>query len=575
MNIKHMIKSLGVAASGLLMVACADTDAQYTIAEVDAPVLTGVTPSTDTLLTAGSQTIVLSFDKNVFFASSNASLITLNGESVESALVYGSSNELTITANVPSAETITLLVPEGLVMGPQQTPVVGDITVVWEGREIKVSTGLANANANSEAQALFDLLYANYGSKMFSATMADVNWNTDGAEEVYALTGHYPAFACFDYIHTPYSGQNWINYDDLTPVTDWADKGGKVMLMWHWIVPTNPLCADEKTMPNDWSGYLQIVDDDALSILANAKSGDKIVVHYKDASGAQGSIKNSSWMGIDDATSNYDYFDIGSGNYATFGSCIDDGTTSYTLTLDDTSAEAVKSGIIISGHDYTVTAVNFVPSGSDELTYQPDETSFDVANILTDGTIENKIMNRDLADIASRLSALQDENIAVLWRPLHEAAGNTEKYTGGTAWFWWGAAGADTYKQLWQYMFTYFQEQGVNNLVWVFTCDEDDYNWYPGDEYVDLVGADIYNVSSTTTIATQFEDMQNLYPNKMVALSECGAVPTVTDMFDAGAKWSYFMPWSGDYSDGVPMASDDWWTTAMQSDLVIKLDDLQ
>lgn len=52
---------------------------------------------------------------------------------------------------------------------------------------------------------------------------------------------------CYDFIHiyVPKQGSNgWINYNDITPVTNWADQGGLVSLMWHFNVPKT-----ESTVP--------------------------------------------------------------------------------------------------------------------------------------------------------------------------------------------------------------------------------------------------------------------------------------------------------------------------------------
>lgn len=77
----------------------------------------------------------------------------------------------------------------------------------------------------------------NYGKKTISGIMANVAWNTDEAEQVNTWTGHYPALNTFDYMHIRYSGQNWIDYSDISPVTNWANEGGIVSCMWHWNVP--------------------------------------------------------------------------------------------------------------------------------------------------------------------------------------------------------------------------------------------------------------------------------------------------------------------------------------------------
>ncbi|MER8245226.1 glycosyl hydrolase, partial [Acinetobacter baumannii] len=67
------------------------------------------------------------------------------------------------------------------------------------------------------------------------------------AEKIFKATGKYPAMNCYDFIHiyVPKQGSNgWINYNDITPVTNWADQGGLVSLMWHFNVPKT-----ESTVP--------------------------------------------------------------------------------------------------------------------------------------------------------------------------------------------------------------------------------------------------------------------------------------------------------------------------------------
>ena len=45
---------------------------------------------------------------------------------------------------------------------------------------------------------------------------------------------------CFDYIHLQSSAEgSWIDYGDITPVSQWWNNGGLVAAMWHWNVPTS------------------------------------------------------------------------------------------------------------------------------------------------------------------------------------------------------------------------------------------------------------------------------------------------------------------------------------------------
>lgn len=240
-----------------------------------------------------------------------------------------------------------------------------------------------------------------------------------------------------------------------------------------------------------------------------------------------------------------------------------------------------NNGIVSAGWHWIVPT----SEGSTDYTYKPSETTFKASNATVDGTWENEIVKADLEKIAGYLKLLQAKNIPVIWRPLHEAAGNTFEYNGGTAWFWWGASGAEAYKNLWIYMFNYFESQGLNNLIWIWTTQTKDEDFYPGDDYLDVIGRDIYGESNPSSIVAQFNSIQERYPTKMVTLSECGSVANISDQWEAGAKWSYFMPWydydrtndvnSAAFSSTEHQHADaSWWIDAFNQSYVITRDQM-
>lgn len=234
--------------------------------------------------------------------------------------------------------------------------------------------------------------------------------------------------------------------------------------------------------------------------------------------------------------------------------------------------------------DYTCTPGDGTMNASGTMT-----TVFSPKNIFVEGTWEQKIADEDLALIASLLKKLQEAGIPVIWRPLHEAAGNVP--AGQSAWFWWGADGAETYVKLWRKMFDYFKAEGLNNLIWVWTTqtgygyDESkgilsDKDWYPGDEYVDIVGRDEYTKTADQSVE-EFEAIRAAFPKKMVTLSECGSVAKLSEQTTKGAAWSWAMPWY-DYDadnnakslDNHQHANTAWWKDAMSCESVISRDDL-
>jgi mannan endo-1,4-beta-mannosidase len=185
---------------------------------------------------------------------------------------------------------------------------------------------------------------------------------------------------------------------------------------------------------------------------------------------------------------------------------------------------------------------------------------------------EYQAILRDLDIIAGYLKTLADKGIPVLWRPLHEASGK---------WFWWGYSGPKACKALYRLMFDRFTKyHGLNNLIWVWTTDEagDALTWYPGDEYVDIIGRDYYyypREANHGSLVASFEKLKEMFGGrKVIALSENGSVPFPDEMKGDGAGWSYFMPWYGEYTmDGWAhdnTAAD--WQKILNNDYVITLD---
>lgn len=539
------------------------TDVDHDIPAVDAPVLVSTTPESGAAkVKTGEITIEVKYDKNIFFATDNLSEIQFTGGELISADVLGASNILTVKVNVPKRETAcSLSIPEGIVTGPNQMPapaVSVQFSTVALDKTLVAATSV-------KAVKLYNYLLDNFETKTLSAMMADVAWNTEMSEKVYGWTGKYPAINCFDYVHLPASvaGADWINYGDITPVKDWSDKGGIVAAMWHWNVPkkvvgeasSTQIWKGETVMPGDWSGNVQMTDDAAKAVFADAQVGQVIRVAVKDvAEGAQGSFKNSGWSEIASGT---DYFDI-SGDYTL-------------LITEDILKSLQEGGLIIGGHDYTAVAVYLESNGTaldpnkDYAFYKAD-TEFDAANATVEGTWENKVFTEDLKNAAAYLKLLRDADIPVLWRPFHEAAGG---------WFWWGKDAA-SFKSLWIAMFNYFKTEGLDNLIWVWTTEGDDADWYPGDQYVDIVGRDIYN-KETADCVSEYTSIAGNYGNKIVSLSECGTVGLISEQWASGARWSWFMPWyDGTNEDGSPVvhADEAWWKDAMNQEFVVSRDEL-
>jgi mannan endo-1,4-beta-mannosidase len=198
---------------------------------------------------------------------------------------------------------------------------------------------------------------------------------------------------------------------------------------------------------------------------------------------------------------------------------------------------------------------------------------------------------KDIEEVAGYLQLLENENIPVIWRPLHEAAGNYGLYEGGGsgAWFWWGRHGAEPCKQLWRLLYDQLVNvHGLDNLIWVWTVDvvptipyaqERNLEWYPGDDFVDIVGVDIYE-ANTDAKSRQYQALVDLTKGKkLVTVSECGNIPDPSKCMDAGNRWSWFMVWPTADSNGNVLLNSpdqnfklntlDYWKKVMGNQYVI------
>ena len=204
------------------------------------------------------------------------------------------------------------------------------------------------------------------------------------------------------------------------------------------------------------------------------------------------------------------------------------------------------------------------------LNTQVDErTSFDVGKVHDTESAEYKAIIGDIDIVAGYLKQLQDLNIPVLWRPMHEAQGS---------WFWWGAGEAEDTKALWRLLYDRLtNHHGLNNLIWVWTVDKktDAENWYPGDEFVDILGTDIYGTPSHDSRRDYFDFVASIGSHtKLVALSECGAIPSPENMVESGDTWSWFMPWIGDFLHDDAFNGADFIKRIMNYNFVITRDEV-
>ena len=131
------------------------------------------------------------------------------------------------------------------------------------------------------------------------------------------------------------------------------------------------------------------------------------------------------------------------------------------------------------------------------------------------------------AEFFSSLKTQEGELIPVLFRPFHEMTGS---------WFWWGKGNcsADQYKSLFQFTIDYLRdEHQLHELIIVYSPDkfrspEEYMEFYPGDDYVDVMALDDYQgfrskASSAQTVnRLKIMDSLSISHQKLMAVSETG-----------------------------------------------------
>lgn len=155
----------------------------------------------------------------------------------------------------------------------------------------------------------------------------------------------------------------------------------------------------------------------------------------------------------------------------------------------------------------------------------------------TEGTAEHKQILDGMDKGARALLGLQKAGVPVLWRPFHEFDGK---------WFWWGKGGAENFPRLWRMMYErYTNYWGLNNLIWVLGYSHMSVayaDWYPGDAYVDVIGADSYNGGAENRL---YKLVAEVTKSKPYAFHECGTNPTEEEL--KTTPWAWFMTWHTNY----------------------------
>ena len=176
-----------------------------------------------------------------------------------------------------------------------------------------------------------------------------------------------------------------------------------------------------------------------------------------------------------------------------------------------------------------------------------------VASVLPGGE-KNSLYKSWLDKVAAFLNSLKGKNgepIPVIFRPFHELNGN---------WFWWGKdhCTPNEYKKLYQFTVSYLRDtKKVHNLLYAYNTDrfkskEEYLEKFPGNEFTDVLGFDIYQRQKGDSANAQFAkdadkmltDLEEIAheKNQIPALTEFGFGQVPDSAWWTNALWKAIQP---------------------------------
>ena len=152
-----------------------------------------------------------------------------------------------------------------------------------------------------------------------------------------------------------------------------------------------------------------------------------------------------------------------------------------------------------------------------------------VAAVLDGGAQQQKFdaWLKKVSDFILSLKNDKGQLVPVIFRPWHEMNGG---------WFWWGANSCTPaqYNQLYAKTYHRLTEAGCSNIVWAWSPNLGDeknvdafLERYPGNEFVDLVGVDIYEFDNND--ANYQKNLTETLDVMMLAAKKINKIPALTE----------------------------------------------
>ncbi|KAK0614692.1 glycosyl hydrolase family 26-domain-containing protein [Immersiella caudata] len=448
----------------------------------------------------------------------------------------------TVSARVACrSEAKTYEAEDGILTGVQVEKTQAGFTGTGYVNGFDTGTDKVSFKVNSDSIKLYDLtirVAAIYGEKRTSVVL-----NGGASSEVY-----FPASQSFSNIA---AGQVLLEAGANT--IDIVSNWGWYLLDSITLTPSTPRPAHNiEAAPRN-----PAADDGAKKLYSYLRS-----IYGKKILSGQQELSYSSWIaqltGKTPALISFDFMDY-------TPSRVERGTVG--TSVEEALVHHNRGGIIsFLWHWNAPTGLYDTEENKWWSGFYTRATDFDIASALSSTTNANyTLILRDIDAIAVQLKRLQQAGVPILFRPLHEAEGG---------WFWWGAKGPEPAKKLWLLLHDRLTNyHKLDNLLWVWNSILPE--WYPGDETVDILSADVY-AQGNGPISTQYNELITLGKGKkMIAAAEVGAAPRPELLQAYEAHWLWFAVWGSGFIDNAEWNTPELLKQVYNSEYVLTLDEIQ
>jgi mannan endo-1,4-beta-mannosidase len=184
------------------------------------------------------------------------------------------------------------------------------------------------------------------------------------------------------------------------------------------------------------------------------------------------------------------------------------------------------------------------PANNNVWTWPMSTPTLTLSDVYTPGNNTYNNFRSHMVLVGDALQTLRDQGVVVLFRPFHEMnSGNPLKLEGYPSVFWWGGKDYNQFKTLWRYVHDYFTNtRGLTNIIWVYGVSGwwgHELDYYPGTNYVDIVGYDYYphgwdGNSDRFPWVAEYDTLRSL--GKPFAFTELGQCPGDSSWEACGGK---------------------------------------